>query len=98
MKLKLLLFSNQRYRKSPRRIKNIPQGGRGGGGLLDFKNGNAPCTYLGSEIWSRQDCLKSREGEVISGTVFLYFYISMNLFSVINSLMTEKGELTTWGL
>ena len=25
-----------------------------------------------------------------------YFYISMNLFSVINSLMTEKGELITW--
>ena len=42
--------------------------------------------------------MKSREGEVIRGTVFLYFYISMNLFSVINSLMTEKGELITWGL
>ena len=95
MKLKLLLFSNQKYRKSPRRIKIYP---RDGGGLLDFKNGDAPCTYLGSEIWSRQDCLKSREGEVISGTVFLYFYISMNLFSVIISLMTEKGELITWGL
>ena len=54
--------------------------------------------YLGSETWSKQDCLKSREGEVIRGTVFLYFYISMNLFSVINSLMTEKGELITWGL
>ena len=97
MKLKLLLFSNQKYRKSPWRIKIYPREG-GGGGLLDFKNGDAPCTYLESEIWSRQDCLKSREGEVISGTVFLYFYISMNLFSVINSLMTEKGELITWGL
>ena len=36
--------------------------------------GDAPCTYLGSEIWSRQDCLKSREGEVIRATVFLYLY------------------------
>ena len=97
MKLRLLLFSNQKYRKVHGVLKYTP--GKGGGrGLLDFKNGDAPCTYLGSEIWSRQDCLKSREGEVISGTVFLYFYISMNLFSVINSLMTEKGELITWGL
>ena len=95
MKLKLLLFSNQKYGKVHDNIYNIPQGR---GGLLDFKNGDAPCTYLGSEIWSRQDCLKSREGEVIRGTVFLYFYISMNLFQVINSLMTEKGELITWGL
>ena len=70
MKLKLLLFSNQKYRKSPRSIKIYPREGR----LLDFKNGNAPCTYLGSEIWSRQDCLKSREGEVIRATVFLYLY------------------------
>ena len=38
------------------------------------KVGDAPCTYLGSEIWSRQDCLKSREGEVIRATVFLYLY------------------------
>ena len=91
MKLKLLLFSNQKYGKVHNVLKYTP-------GLLDFKNGDAPCTYLGSEIWSRQDCLKSREGEVIRGTVFLYFYISMNLFSVINSLMTEKGELITWGL
>ena len=96
MKLKLLLFSNQKYGKVHDNIYNIPQGR--GGGLLDFKNRDAPCTYLGSEIWSRQDCLKSREGKVIRGTVFLYFYISMNLFSVINSLMTEKGELITWGL
>ena len=95
MKLKLLLFSNQKYGKVHDVLKYTP--GKGGG-LLDFKNGDAPCTYLGSEIWSRQDCLKSREGEVIRGTVFLYFYISMNLFSVINSLMTENGELITWGL
>ena len=81
MKHKLCYFRTKNTGK-------VPQGG-----LLDFKNGDAPCTYLGSEIWSRQDCLKSREGEVI-----LYFYISMNLFSVINSLMTEKGELITWGL
>ena len=96
MKLKLLLFSNQKYGKVHDVLKYTP--GKGGGGLLDFKNGDAPCTYLGSEIWSGQDCLKSREGEVIRGTVFLYFYISMNLFSVINSLMTENGELITWGL
>ena len=70
MKLKLLLFSNQKYRRSPRSIKIYPREGR----LLDFKNGGAPCTYLGSEIWSRQNCLKSREGEVIRGTVFLYLY------------------------
>ena len=69
MKLKPLLFSNQKYRKSPRRIKIYP---REGGGLLDIKTGDAPSTYLGSEIWSRQDCLKSMEGEVIS--VFLYLY------------------------
>ena len=70
MKLKLLLFSNQKYRKSPQSIKIYPREGR----LFDFMNGDAPCTYLGSEIWSRQDCLKSREGEVIRATVFLYLY------------------------
>ena len=72
MKLKLLLFSNQKYGKVHDVLKYTP--GKGGRGLLDFKNGDAPCTYLGSEIWSRQDCLKSREGKVIRGTVFLYLY------------------------
>ena len=70
MKLKLLLFSNKKYRKSPRSIKIYPREGR----LLDFKNGDAPCTCLGSEISSRQNCLKSREGEVIRATVFLCLY------------------------
>ena len=91
MKLKLCYYRTKNTGKVHNVLKYTP--GKGGGELLDVKNGDTPCTYLGSEIWSRQDCLKSREGEVI-----LYFYISMNLFSVINSLMTEKGELITWGL
>ena len=73
MKLKLLLLSNQKYRKSPQSIKIYPSW-PGKGGFLTLRMGDAPCTYLGSEIWSKQDCLKSREGEVIRATVFLYLY------------------------
>ena len=43
MKLKLLLFSNQKYEKVHDVLKYTP----GKGGVLDFKNGDAPCTYLG---------------------------------------------------
>ena len=91
MKLKLLLFSNQKYRKSPRSIKYTP----GKGGFLTLRIGMLHVLTWGLKFGAGKICLKSREGEVIRATVFLYRY---ELISVINSLMTEKGELITWGL
>ena len=92
MKLKLLLFSNQKYRKNPQSIKYTP----GKGGFLTLRMGMLHVLTWSLKFGVGKICLKSREGEVIRATVFLYLYELMN--SVINSLMNEKGELITLGL
>ena len=70
MKLKLLCYFRTKIQEKSTKYKIYPREGR----LLDFKNGELHVLTWGMKFGVGKICLKSREGEVIRATVFLYLY------------------------